>query len=60
MNFLECKFVELLNQFGISIPVSLVLFSIIPFCIIIAFLVFVVSIVLLLSKTTGFIIFLCS
>lgn len=50
MNFLECKFVELLNQFGISIPVSLVLFSIIPFCIIIAFLVFVVLILVLAER----------
>ena len=50
MNFLECKFVELLNQFGIPIPVSLVLFSIIPFCVILCCLVFAVIVLVLAER----------
>ena len=50
MNFLECKFIELINHFGISLQIGFALFSIIPFCVIICGLVFVVIVLVLAER----------
>lgn len=55
MNFLLCKFVEVLNSFNVSEYIALILFSVLPFFIIISFLVVtVIFLVLFERKLLGY------